>query len=525
MIGKTVSHYKIIEQLGAGGMGVVYKAEDTKLKRTVALKFLPATALGTDDEKARFVTEAQAAASLSHANIATVFEINEDPDSGDTFISMEYVEGETLAAKVTKSPLKIKDSMKIARQIAEGLAAAHEQGVVHRDIKSANIMITPKGVAKIMDFGLAKVTTGASMTKVGTTMGTIGYMSPEQSRGDTVDHRTDIFSLGVILYEMISGQLPFKGEYETAIVYSIMNVDPDPITGLRTGVPIDLEKIVTKLLAKDPDDRYQNIIELPVDLKNVDLKSVGTSDMGSSVIGKSVITHADSSSKQLTVKVNYSLNNILKYAAMAVILIGLTWFLKPEPPIEKKISKVDIILPDDQTIANVFGTRLAISPDGGTLVYCAQIDGINMLVTRKFHDRKVTPLEGTNGGYHPHFSQDGKDIVFYKDFTVKKIPAEGGSVLTIVHDAGMFLSISWGSNDQILYSSQKTDDGKFKIYRVHSSGGESELFVQPDREKGERAVGNPHFLPDGENFLYNQTSINDTHHQRSEEHTSELQSR
>ncbi len=275
MIGKTISHYKILEKLGEGGMGVVYKAEDTKLNRTVALKFLPTNQLATDDEKQRFEQEAKAAAQLSHANIATVYEINEH--EGQTFIAMEFIEGETIAEMVKDRPLKIKDAIKIAQQIAEGLHCAHELGIVHRDIKSANIMITKKGVAKIMDFGLAKMSTASMLTKAGTTLGTISYMSPEQSHGEKVDHRADIWSLGVVLYEMISGQLPFKGDYESAIVYSIMNEPPEPLTAVRTGVPMDLERIVNKLLAKDRDERYQNIIELPVDLKNVSLQDTATS--------------------------------------------------------------------------------------------------------------------------------------------------------------------------------------------------------------------------------------------------------
>lgn len=241
MIGKTISHYRILQKLGTGGMGVVYKAEDTKLNRTVALKFLPTNKLGTGEEKQRFEQEAKAAAQLNHPNIATIYEINEH--EGETFIAMEYIEGETISDKVKTRPLKIKDAIKIAKQIAEGLHSAHEVGIVHRDIKSANIMLTKKGMVKIMDFGLAKMSKASMLTKAGTTLGTISYMSPEQSQGEKVDHRADIWSLGIVFYEMISGQLPFKGEYESAIIYSIMNENPEPLTAVRTGVPMKLEEL------------------------------------------------------------------------------------------------------------------------------------------------------------------------------------------------------------------------------------------------------------------------------------------
>ncbi len=197
MIGEIISHYKILEKIGEGGMGVVYKAEDTKLKRIVALKFLPSNALGTEEEKARFIREAQAAASLNHPNIATIYEIDEV--EGEIFIAMEYIEGQTLKEKINSGPLKIKEAVKIACQVADGLNAAHEKGITHRDIKSANVMLTEKGQAKIMDFGLAKMAARTGLTKEGTTLGTIAYMSPEQSRGEHVDHRSDIWSLGVVL--------------------------------------------------------------------------------------------------------------------------------------------------------------------------------------------------------------------------------------------------------------------------------------------------------------------------------------
>jgi serine/threonine protein kinase/Tfp pilus assembly protein PilF len=267
MIGETISHYKILEKLGEGGMGVVYKAEDTKLKRTVALKFLTPQTLGSEEEKARFILEAQAAAALNHPHICTIYEIDES--EGQYFMAMECIEGQTLKEKVQSGPLKLKEAINIAIQVAEGLQEAHDRGIVHRDIKPANIMMTTKGQAKIMDFGLAKLGRETQLTKTGTTVGTVAYMSPEQARGDTVDHRTDIWSLGVVLYEMITGQLPFKSEYEQAIVYSILNEEPQPITDLRSGLPMELEGIINKALAKSTGERYQHADEMLSDLRSL----------------------------------------------------------------------------------------------------------------------------------------------------------------------------------------------------------------------------------------------------------------
>jgi serine/threonine protein kinase/tetratricopeptide (TPR) repeat protein len=267
MIGKTVSHYKILEKLGEGGMGVVYKAEDTKLKRTVALKFLSPQALGSEEEKSRFIHEAQAAASLNHSNICTVHEIDEAEGQG--FIAMEYVEGESLKDKIEAGPMKIDDALSVAIQMAGGLQEAHEKGIVHRDIKPANVMISAKGQVKIMDFGLAKSARAVAVTQTGTTLGTVAYMSPEQSRGEAVDQRTDLWSLGAVLYEMVTGRRPFTGDYEQAVVYSILNATPDPVTGLRTGVPMDLERVIDRCLEKDAADRYQTAGDLVSDLRRV----------------------------------------------------------------------------------------------------------------------------------------------------------------------------------------------------------------------------------------------------------------
>ncbi|UCG51459.1 MAG: protein kinase [Candidatus Latescibacterota bacterium] len=278
MIGKTISHYKILEKLGEGGMGVVYKAEDTKLKRTVALKFLSPQAVGTAEEKTRFVHEAQAAASLNHPNICTIYEIDQIEEQ--SFIAMEHIDGQSLKAKIEVRPLEIDAVIDIALQVAAGLREAHEKGIIHRDIKSANVMVTQTGQAKIMDFGLAKSPGKTQLTKDGTTVGTVAYMSPEQGRGDAVDHKSDIWSLGVVLYEMIAGSLPFKGDHEQAVMYSILNENPVPLTGVRSGVPMDLEKIVGKCLEKDPQGRYQHVDDLMVDLKQMAASMTGPSKVG-----------------------------------------------------------------------------------------------------------------------------------------------------------------------------------------------------------------------------------------------------
>jgi serine/threonine protein kinase len=267
MIGKTISHYKIIEKLGAGGMGIVYKAEDTKLNRFVALKFLPLQSLSNEEDKTRFVHEAQAAASLDHPNICTVHEIDEV--EGNTFIAMAYIDGQSLKGKIDSGPLKIEESLNITIQIAEGLQEAHETGIVHRDIKSSNIMFSSKGQIKITDFGLAKFSGRSKVTKTGTTIGTVDYMSPEQAQGLEVDHRTDIWSLGVVLYEMVNGQLPFRGDYDQAVVYSIVNEEPPGILDLRREITVELAQVVEKALVKRPEERYQSVEELLADLQAI----------------------------------------------------------------------------------------------------------------------------------------------------------------------------------------------------------------------------------------------------------------
>jgi serine/threonine protein kinase/tetratricopeptide (TPR) repeat protein len=272
MIGQTISHYKILEKLGEGGMGIVYKAQDTKLDRLVALKFLPNFLTNDSNEKERFQQEARAAAALTHQNVAVIYEIGENEGSQGgklMFLAMEYVEGRTLKAFIEHDgeSLSVKKVLDIAIQASEGLSAAHEKGIVHRDIKSDNIMVNPKGQVKIMDFGLAKVKGATKYTQAGSTVGTAAYMSPEQAQGEDVDPRSDIFSFGVVLYEMLTTHLPFRGEHQAALVYSLINEDPQPIARFNEKVSPDLERIVTKALSKDKDERYQHVDDMLADLR------------------------------------------------------------------------------------------------------------------------------------------------------------------------------------------------------------------------------------------------------------------
>lgn len=279
MIGTMISHYKILEKLGEGGMGVVYKAIDTKLDRPVAIKFLPTHLSTSDENKARFVQEARTTAALNHPNILNIYDIDEQ--DGGLFFVMEYIEGETLKSYLTN--LKSADGVPLSRaidltvQIAHGLKAAHEKEIVHRDIKPENIMLTKEGNPKIMDFGIAKLKSGTGLTRTGMSLGTITYMSPEQSQGIAADHRSDLWSLGVVLYELLTGELPFKAEHEAALIYLIINEDPLTPSSYDRRIPPSVDSLVLKMLAKDRDRRHQSMNDLLESIRSVkrDLENAG----------------------------------------------------------------------------------------------------------------------------------------------------------------------------------------------------------------------------------------------------------
>ena len=267
-LGSRLGQYEIVSLIGGGGMGLVYKAQDTRLKRLVALKLLPPELTRDETAKQRFLQEAQAASALDHPNICVIHEIDETPD-GQLYLVMAYYEGETLKEKIERGPLPIDEALDIAIQAGQGLSKAHEARITHRDIKPANLMVTGDGAVKILDFGLAKLAGSEGITQTGTTLGTVAYMSPEQLRGQEVDQRSDIWSLGVVTYEMVAGQRPFKGEQLQAVSVGILQSQPAPLTGSRTGVPAELQRVVNRGLAKPVADRFQTIADLLSELRSI----------------------------------------------------------------------------------------------------------------------------------------------------------------------------------------------------------------------------------------------------------------
>ncbi|MFP5286154.1 MAG: serine/threonine-protein kinase, partial [Thermoanaerobaculia bacterium] len=272
MIGNTVSHYEILERLGGGGMGVVYKARDVRLDRLVALKFLALDHDASEAERKRFLREARAASALDHPAICTLYEIGETPE-GRLFLAMVYCEGETLTRRIGRGPLPFAEALDLALQIAGGLAEAHAKGIVHRDVKPGNVIVTPGGKVKIVDFGIARLAGQSRLTRAGTALGTVVYMSPEQLRGEVVDARADVWSLGVVVYEMLTGRVPFGGATEHDAAREILTRTPEPPSALRPGIPPALDRIVARTLVKRPEDRYPGMDVLRADLRAVSLSS------------------------------------------------------------------------------------------------------------------------------------------------------------------------------------------------------------------------------------------------------------
>jgi len=456
MIGSIISHYRITAELGRGGMGVVYRAEDTKLHRTVALKVLPAHALASEDDRSRFYREARSAAALHHSNIATVFEIDEiDSPVGDSqpFIAMEFVDGHTLADRIRRGPLPLDAVVRIGAGVAAGLAVAHSKDIVHRDIKSGNIMLSEGGTAKILDFGLAKTSASTRLTRMGSTVGTAAYMSPEQARGDEVDRRTDIWSLGAVLYEMIAGRVPFPGDYEQAVTYGILNQDPEPLTAIRTGVPVELERIVFKCLQKEPSRRYQNVDDLIVDLESMEpaRRTSLTTAMASTPRRSEAVDGGRG--RHLGPVVIGILAGVLVTTMLFLWLTGARGERDISGP---RAQHLHLLLPEEAPLVFVgeapLGAgqpALTLSPDGSNLVYVGGSDTSTALYVRPMARDETRRLPGTEGAFGPFFSPDGQWVGFFRESTLLKVRVTGGEPVELQDVADPFGAL-WGS-DNVIY--------------------------------------------------------------------------
>ena len=502
MVGKSLSHYKILEELGRGGMGVVYKATDTELNRTVALKFLPPNVVATDKDRQRFRREAQAAAGLSHPNIATVFAIEEEDDQA--FIAMEFVDGETLNDLIEKAPLKIDRAIEIAIQVAEGLLVAHDNQIIHRDIKPSNIMITSRGHVKIMDFGLAKVSAASMLTQSGSTLGTVGYMSPEQAKGEDIDRRTDIWGLGCVLYQMICGQTPFAGEYEQAIVYSILNSDPPPLTSLRSGVPIALDGIIAKILAKDAALRYQHVDELPADLRAV---QAGTSTQMSRAMpaysgqmalappppiqsGTVEVSAYEVSSGGFAKWLPWGLAGISVFAALFFALTG-----NPTPELEQIRRFILPIETEEGSLNDV----PAISRDGTVVIYEAANGETTSLYARALSSASSIPLTTISGRQISEsiVSNDGRWAAYRNNRSLLRISTSGGNSEVLSDTLGTAIS-TWLSDSELLLSQSYAE----RSYFYSLAEGDVRTLGSLENPAGAENVVHPAFIPEHEIIIY-----------------------
>ncbi len=499
MIGQTISHYKILEKLGEGGMGVVYKAEDSKLDRIVALKFLPSHLSASEQDKARFAQEAKAASALNHPNVCTIHDINEH--DGQMFIVMEFVDGQTLREK--QKSISFKQAIDIGIQIADGLAAAHEKGIVHRDIKPENIMIRKDGIVQIMDFGLAKLRASGSkitrLTKEGSTVGTAGYMSPEQVQGQDTDHRSDIFSYGVVLYELFTGELPFKGVHETALAYEIVNVDAPPMSSVKPEFDTELDRIVLECLEKDMNERTQSVKQVSIDLKRVRRES--SRQRASRVTAARPFLKTSEGTQSLEdsqTKKRFSLVLIAAaFCFVGMITFAVMYFVRPT--MNKTIVRSSLLPPEKSSYSSFQGGgQLAISPDGLKLAFAAtDSSGKNRLWVRVLNSLTALPLPGTEGAVFPFWSPDNRFVGFFAGAKLKKIEATGGPPMTIC-DAVDGRGATWNQEGLIVFAPNWIGG----VYQVSSAGGTPAEVTKLDTSRREQTHRWPYFLPDGKHFLY-----------------------
>jgi eukaryotic-like serine/threonine-protein kinase len=490
--GTRLGAYEIIAAIGAGGMGEVYRARDTKLNRDVALKILPETFAADPDRLTRFTREAQTLASLNHPNIAQIHGL-EDGSSVHALV-MEFVDGADLAQRLAHGPIPVDETMPIAKQIADAIEAAHEQGIVHRDLKPSNVKVRDDGTVKVLDFGLAKALEGSNtphqsgslslsptvaspaMTGVGMIMGTAAYMSPEQAKGKSVDKRADIWSFGVVLYEMLTGRMLFQGETASEVMASVIMRDPD-LNALPSTTPASLRHLIARCLVKDPKLRLRDIGEARLALSGSELMGI-----------------AASPAEPTTRGVNRWLVALSAALAVALAVTGVMLWRVGASTLAQPVMKFDIQPPDQTSLALVARPSVALSSDGSMVAFVAAAKGESRLYLRSFGELTPRMLPGTEGASNPVFSPNGNEIAFFVSGRLKKTTLDG--VVSTVIETGSDVDtrgIAWMPDDTLVYSPVATGP----LLQVRSTGGAARAVTTLDDKRGERTHRWPAALPGG----------------------------
>jgi eukaryotic-like serine/threonine-protein kinase len=497
--GAKLGPYEIQSPQGAGGMGEVYRARDTRLDRTVAIKILPSHLSADPEARQRFDREARAISSLNHPNICTLYDVGHQ--EGTDYLVMEFLEGETLADRLSRGPLPSQQVLKHGVEICDGLEKAHRSGVMHRDLKPGNIMLTKTG-AKLMDFGLAKAMSPSSppssgltatlaspvgshpLTTQGTVVGTFQYMSPEQVEGKEADARSDIFALGTVLYEMVTGKKAFQGKSHLSVVSAILEREPEAMATVQPLAPRELEQVVKGCLAKDPDDRWQSAHDVARQLKWI---SESGSHQGMAAYPGAGKTRRTRGLAALAVA-GWAL------LALALLVGGWLWH-RPEPA---STVIAEIRGPEGYAVVGVLGgNRVAISPDGKAVVFAAISQGKRSLWIRRLDSTSSQSLSGTEGAIFPFWSPDSRFIGFFADKKLKKIEAVGGIAQTIC-DASDGRGAAWNREGVIVFA----PDIRGPIYRVPDGGGTPTPVTSLDSGDTNTSHREPEFLPDGRHFLF-----------------------
>jgi serine/threonine protein kinase len=498
--GSRLGPYEIQSPLGAGGMGEVYRARDTRLERTVALKVLPAHLSTSPEVRQRFEREAKTISQLSHPHICALYDVgNQD---GVEFLVMEYLEGETLSERLAKGPLAFDQVLRYGLEIADALDKAHRQGIVHRDLKPGNVMLTKSGV-KLLDFGLAKAVapagmrsgasltalptqTGRDLTAEGTILGTFQYMAPEQLEGKEADGRTDIFAFGAVLYEMATGKKAFSGRSQASLISSIMTSEPTPVSTVAPTAPPAFDRVVRTCLAKDPDDRWQTAHDIAVQLRWIQEGGSATGVLAPPVLPRTSRARP--------------LPWIVAGLTTAGLLTMLVRDLRRSPP-APTVTRFSI-LPPEKTIftppGELSSSQFALSPDGRSLAFVANPLGSRPLLwVRALDSLTAVPLAGTEDALHPFWSPDGRSLAFFTPTSLKRVEASGGTPQKLC-DALAGRGGAWSSSGVIVFASSANTP----LSRVPDTGGEPEPATKLDASRGEDRHRFPFFLPDGRRFLF-----------------------